>query len=511
MIERGVTPLVPFPGSGLPWLSRCQVCGEEVSPRYGTVVVAGKGGCNPCAKREAGLTRLKRQREKAERTLGDAGLKPLSDYEGMHFPWTVECNACGNVWTAMAASLVRHHGCPKCSSIERGEKLRNRNADSAMRMMIAAGVRPLEAYPGAHVPWLCQCETCGALVRPMASSVQSGQGGCKPCGANRGATARRMNSDLALDVMLAAKISPIDPQGYKSKNTPWPGICMTCGDQVAPMIGNILQGHSGCRRCSLISVDSSFDFLGEAIVYLIKHESLNAGKVGIAGSNMNRLSAHTGQGWQTVSVMNLDHGFDAWYLEGAVLAWLRNDLKVKSFVAAHQMPQGGHTETFSLNAVSTELVWERVQQIWATHEWTAPAVLEGKSSKKARRACSLANSEVACDQPYSSNGYCRRHLRAFQLYGDPLHVQRERFDNEFCQVVEDGLTCGKPASRKGMCSVHYYRNYMYGDPLTLLRPTPQTLPEKCTIEACSSAPYSLGLCKRHYGAHRRSLTVRDNR
>jgi recombinational DNA repair protein (RecF pathway) len=40
--------LVPYPGAGKPWLSKCLKCGKEVKPRYSSVN-AGIGGCKYCA------------------------------------------------------------------------------------------------------------------------------------------------------------------------------------------------------------------------------------------------------------------------------------------------------------------------------------------------------------------------------------------------------------------------------------------------------------------------------
>lgn len=48
MRAAGLEPLVPYPGGGEPWLSRCTSCDAEVAPRYAGVR-AGQGGCRPCA------------------------------------------------------------------------------------------------------------------------------------------------------------------------------------------------------------------------------------------------------------------------------------------------------------------------------------------------------------------------------------------------------------------------------------------------------------------------------
>ena len=48
MIKAKLKPLIPYPGSGVPWKSLCVKCKNEVNPRYSTVRV-GIGGCKYCA------------------------------------------------------------------------------------------------------------------------------------------------------------------------------------------------------------------------------------------------------------------------------------------------------------------------------------------------------------------------------------------------------------------------------------------------------------------------------
>ena len=48
MQKSGLTPLVPYPGAGKPWLCKCGKCGKEVKPRY-SQVNKGIGGCKYCA------------------------------------------------------------------------------------------------------------------------------------------------------------------------------------------------------------------------------------------------------------------------------------------------------------------------------------------------------------------------------------------------------------------------------------------------------------------------------
>jgi hypothetical protein len=48
MLKSNLKPLVPYPGSGVPWKCLCLKCKNEVFPRYSTVRVR-IGGCKYCA------------------------------------------------------------------------------------------------------------------------------------------------------------------------------------------------------------------------------------------------------------------------------------------------------------------------------------------------------------------------------------------------------------------------------------------------------------------------------
>jgi len=48
MLKSNLKPLVPYPGSGVPWKCVCLKCKNEVTPRYSTVRVR-IGGCKYCA------------------------------------------------------------------------------------------------------------------------------------------------------------------------------------------------------------------------------------------------------------------------------------------------------------------------------------------------------------------------------------------------------------------------------------------------------------------------------
>jgi hypothetical protein len=62
MIEAGLKPLRPYPGSAVPWLCECLKCGHTVTPRHANIR-NGASGCRSCAEygfdpREPGVVYL---------------------------------------------------------------------------------------------------------------------------------------------------------------------------------------------------------------------------------------------------------------------------------------------------------------------------------------------------------------------------------------------------------------------------------------------------------------------
>ena len=83
--------------------------------------------------------------------------------------------------------------------------------------------------------------------------------------------------------------------------------------------------------------------------FLPYHDGLRALKVGITNQTTERLSKYERDGWTLVDLWFHDVGEDASIIEQAVLASWKNYAPP---VRAEDMPQGGHTETVSLDDVS---------------------------------------------------------------------------------------------------------------------------------------------------------------
>ena len=515
MIERGVKPLEPYTSSSTRWKCECLTCGQIVSPRYGTVVVAGKGGCDSCAKRQAAKTRNKQTREIDFPAACEAvNVTALSEYVDASTKIELQCNTCGHKFPMAWSPLREGRGCPKCAKKVNSQKRLQASEPVATQLLLDAGVRPLGPYEGMSKPYPGICLTCGSPVKPRPSGLQQGQGGCAKCGAAARGRNRRDSAysrEEALEVMALRDIviSPEEP--YPGASKPWPGKCARCGLPVASTVSLAKSGRGGCRVCHSLESDSSFDYFGPGVLYLIESTSLQALKIGIAEKTSNRLSAHRQAGWDKVLFTYEALGYEVNYVEQFVLNWLREEMRVPEGVSNNQLPEKGGTETWPLGTVAPEVVWAKVLEQFEAKDWPVPtSIAAGTARKKARRGCSVIEDGSQCQEVYYSNGFCKLHYRRWKNHGDPLHLKRVPFKNEKCEVVERGKICGKKATRSamasdvGMCQTHYWRNFEYGDPTFMKRPTPKERSGQCSAENCDADDYSLGLCKTHYHEKRRA-------
>lgn len=125
----------------------------------------------------------------------------------------------------------------------------------AVAVMRAAGLEPLEQYPGSKAPWRCRCTSCGDIVLPRYNTIQQGLGrGCNRCGKIRGGLARRLPELDAIAVMRAARVDPLD--SYPGSMKPWRCVCMTCHREVQPRLHNVQRGRRACAYCSRQKVDA---------------------------------------------------------------------------------------------------------------------------------------------------------------------------------------------------------------------------------------------------------------
>lgn len=110
----------------------------------------------------------------------------------------------------------------------------------------------------------------------------------------------------------------------------------------------------------------------------------------------------------------------------------------------------------------------------------------GTIQRVSERSCSFDG----CNSPHYARGYCQKHYRREQAYGDADTLKNHRAPAE-CTV--EG--CAKVPLAKGLCAMHRARIMKYGDPEAGAFQPRGT----CEIPGCDRPHEARGLCGRHYG------------
>lgn len=172
----------------------------------------------------------------------------------------------------------------------------------------------------------------------MLSNIRKGTGPCWYCSG-----VAPLDPEVAVADMRAAGVEPLEP--YPGSGKPWRSRCYTCEHEASPTLNNVRSGHHPCKYCS----SRGFDGTKSGVAYLFRHDDHHALKVGITNDRIERLIEHEREGWSLVEMWNFGVGADARYVEVAVLdAWSTYDYGVSRV----DMPQGGYTETVSLEDVT---------------------------------------------------------------------------------------------------------------------------------------------------------------
>jgi hypothetical protein len=170
-------------------------------------------------------------------------------YPGTTKPWQCRCSTCRRVVTPSFGNVRRgvSKGCRYCAvEAARGQGKRRWTHESASDVMLQAGLKPVDEFPGADEPWLCECQRCGSLVTPRLSAVRRGASrGCIYCSGHA-----ITEPDAAAQEMLDAFLRPLEPYPGKAAD-PWQCNCMRCGDVVIARLQKIRSGEGCCKRCGV--------------------------------------------------------------------------------------------------------------------------------------------------------------------------------------------------------------------------------------------------------------------
>lgn len=175
MLASNLKPLEPYVSAHTKWKCECLQCGNIVFPNYNSIQ-QGERGCSTCGY----VSMAAKQRGSSSEAIAvmeKKGLKPLVPYKSGQTPWKSECLVCGEIVEPTLNNVKlrqKNFGCIYCMGGRVTEK-------QAIELMRAAGVVPIDSYPGRDSPWKSRCIKCSRIVRPTYANARRGQGGCKYC------------------------------------------------------------------------------------------------------------------------------------------------------------------------------------------------------------------------------------------------------------------------------------------------------------------------------------------
>lgn len=355
MRDRGTDPQVPYPGADKPWKGICHTCKQETKSSYTSVVTKGQGACFRCGQRKssAKAAEMRRvQHEAAERIVRAAGAEPLEPFPGTQTTWRCRCTRCRqeiDVWYSSVA-YAGNGPCEHCSGT-----LRMPDEDARAEMS-SYGIEPLVAYPGLNSNWRSRCQTCKKTIDPTLANARRTKFKCRFC------AKRATDPATALVIMEDAGLRPLAAFPGNVKH-PWAAQHDVCGKEVAPALDKVMQRRRApCRHCAKYGFQPG----RPGYLYLLTHDILGAGKVGICNEGSGRVRDHARNGWALVR-QDLFPGQLALEAEQRILArWTQLDLPYG--VAKSDMPQGGWTETVALIDRAADVLLHDYQ--WAVEALT---------------------------------------------------------------------------------------------------------------------------------------------
>ena len=340
MEKFGFKTLIAYPGSNIPWKSRCLTCKKTTSPTYWNVA---KGiGCKFCGGRAV-------DPKDAVMAMKHRGFRTLEPFPGATKPWRVECLNCKREFDSVFHSLNTKTKCKYCSNVAVDE------LELLVRLK-ELKLKPLEKYKSAKTPWKCKCLVCNHVVQPTWNRIKQGRGHCAYC------AQRRVDIPMALKFMKTAGLKPLED--FPGSNKPWKCKCLVCGLEASPRWSGLQRGQGGCSNCA----DWGLNYGKSGYIYLITHETFGAHKIGIANSYKSkkyddRMYQHEKQGWILYKKMNFKTVQEASNIETSLLKWLRMEVGLPAFLSPKQMPKGGHTETVSGSEIELVTIWAKVEEL----------------------------------------------------------------------------------------------------------------------------------------------------
>lgn len=321
--------LEPYVNSRTPIKAICLVCNNEISPTIGRLR-AGVG-CTYCGRVRAAKSRLI-PLSKVLEDFSNAKLELLVEYVNSHQAVKVRCLICGNKSTKTYHDLKQGKRCYTCARKQAAE---NRRLDQAYMTGIALSqnLRPIGKIQPVRTNSKFECLKCKRLIDMSFTVIKRGSS-CRFC------SRTEIDPKAAHAYMIKNYLKPLEP--FKKSASKWKCRCIKCKNIVYPTFNNVSTTGGGCKFCRSAGYNPSY----EGHLYLLHNPKYDSYKLGISNIKA-RIRRHVMLGWIVIYKWDFEDGRIPPLLEESLLKHVRNKWNLPWSVLATDMPQGGHTETFS--------------------------------------------------------------------------------------------------------------------------------------------------------------------
>jgi hypothetical protein len=157
---------------------RCRICEHIWSPRSNDLL-RGKG-CPKCSRSNANISKtFTHSKFLNVMKQIDKNIIFLSEYTKARNKIKCKCLICNNEWSSTADSLMRGHGCKKCSIMKTDEEFLNQLYEVNELLL------PLEKYKGAESKIKIKCLKCNNEWYALPHGILRGTG-CPKCNLSKG-------------------------------------------------------------------------------------------------------------------------------------------------------------------------------------------------------------------------------------------------------------------------------------------------------------------------------------
>ncbi len=387
-------PLVPYVNNNTPRKSKCLVCGSIVSPRLSDVKKAKS--CIKCQGKNSAL-KIRLSEQEVLKSAKQMKISLLEPYVNNRTPIKAICLVCNNRIRPTIGRLRAGVGCTYCGRL-RTSKSRLLPLDEVLKDFAEAKLELLEEYTKSHQAVKVRCLVCKKTSTKTYKDLKQGKR-CFTCGRAQASLSRRLNQEYMVATALLQNLKPIgqinpvrknskfeclkchrhiemsftviqrgsfcrfcsrteiDPNNahdymvknhlvpqepFKKSASKWKCRCAKCQNIVFPTFNQVSTSGGGCKFCRSAGYNPSF----EGHLYLLYNPTFDSYKLGISNVKA-RIRSHELRGWIVVSKWDFDDGRVPLVLEESLLKHVRTHWHLPWSVLASDMPQGGHTETFS--------------------------------------------------------------------------------------------------------------------------------------------------------------------